>query len=168
LPVDVESLYRRYGPMVLRRCRHLLQEEQSALDAMQETFVKVLRYQKQLEERYPSGLLYRIATNTCLNMLRAKNRQPVSTDNGLLTFIASSDDTEKNVWVRDLLNRIFKHEKASTKEIAVMYFIDGMTHEEVAAEVGLSVSGVRKRLRILKQRAKRWLHPQSTSSVDLV
>jgi RNA polymerase sigma-70 factor (ECF subfamily) len=153
LPVNVEVLYKRYGPMVLRRCRQLLQDEQNALDAMQETFVKVLRYQKRLEERYPSGLLYRIATNTCLNMLRARIRQPVSADNDLLLFIASSDDTEKTVWVRDLLHRIFRNEKASTKEIAVMYYIDGMTHEEVASEVGLSVSGVRKRLRMLKQRA---------------
>lgn len=28
----------------------------------------------------------------------------------------------------------------------MLHLIDGMTHEEVAAEVGMSVSGVRKRL----------------------
>ena len=34
--------------------------------------------------------------------------------------------------------------------MAVMHLLDGMTLEEVAAEFGLSVSGVRKRLRTLK------------------
>jgi RNA polymerase sigma-70 factor (ECF subfamily) len=34
--------------------------------------------------------------------------------------------------------------------MAVMHYVDGMTYEEVAREVGLSVSGVRKRLRTLK------------------
>ncbi|MBN1696449.1 MAG: sigma-70 family RNA polymerase sigma factor [Spirochaetales bacterium] len=154
MPVDVEALYRRYGPMVLRRCRQLLQDEQGALDAMQETFLKVLRHRKRLEARYPSSLLYRIATNTCLNILRKQKSGPVVSGCDLLAFIASSCDTEKTIWVRDLLHRIFMNEKASTKEIAVMYYIDGMTYEEVAEEVGLSVSGVRKRIKMLKQRVK--------------
>ena len=41
-------------------------------------------------------------------------------------------------------------EKPSTRVIAVLHLVDGMTLEEVAREVGLSVSGVRKRLRMLK------------------
>jgi hypothetical protein len=32
-----------------------------------------------------------------------------------------------------------------------MHLVDGMTLEQVAAETGLSVSGVRKRLRVLKE-----------------
>ena len=39
----MEALYRRCGPMVLRRCRQLLKNEDLAADAMQETFVRVLR-----------------------------------------------------------------------------------------------------------------------------
>jgi RNA polymerase sigma-70 factor (ECF subfamily) len=34
----------------------------------------------------------------------------------------------------------------------VLHHVDGFSLEEVAAEVGLSVSGVRKRLRTLKAR----------------
>jgi RNA polymerase sigma-70 factor (ECF subfamily) len=34
--------------------------------------------------------------------------------------------------------------------MAVLHLVDGLTLEEVAAEMGLSVSGVRKRLRTLK------------------
>jgi DNA-directed RNA polymerase specialized sigma24 family protein len=36
LTVDVEALYRSYGPMVLRRCRQLLSDEENAAEAMQE------------------------------------------------------------------------------------------------------------------------------------
>jgi RNA polymerase sigma-70 factor (ECF subfamily) len=53
-----------------------------------------------------------------------------------------------------LLASIFAKEKPSTRVIAVMHFVDGLTYEETAAEVGLSVSGVRKRLRGLKARAR--------------
>jgi RNA polymerase sigma-70 factor (ECF subfamily) len=31
---DFDNLYRQYGPMVLRRCRFILKNEEKALDAM--------------------------------------------------------------------------------------------------------------------------------------
>jgi len=51
---------------------------------------------------------------------------------------------------RDLLNRLFKKHPENSRTIAVLHYIDGMTLEEVAAEVNMSVGGVRKRLRSLK------------------
>ncbi|MEI8095928.1 MAG: sigma factor [Spirochaetales bacterium] len=53
---DVETLYRRYGPMVHRRCRALLGDERAS-DASQEVFVRLLRTQKRLEDRGLSSLL---------------------------------------------------------------------------------------------------------------
>jgi RNA polymerase sigma-70 factor (ECF subfamily) len=53
---------------------------------------------------------------------------------------------------RRALDRIFGGELASTRLIAVLLYVDRLTLDEVAAEVGMSVSGVRKRLRTLKQR----------------
>ena len=56
---------------------------------------------------------------------------------------------------RDLLAKLFRDDDplaASTQTIAVMHLVDGLTLEEVAAEAGLSVSGVRKRLRTLRAR----------------
>ena len=38
--------------------------------------------------------------------------------------------------------------------MAVLHYVDGMTLEETAEAVGLSVSGVRKRLRSLKSKVK--------------
>ena len=70
--------------MVLRRCRQLLQNEDKALDAMQDTFVQLLRHEKRLTAGAPSSLLYRIATNICLNVLRSEKRSPVSGKEDLL------------------------------------------------------------------------------------
>lgn len=151
MSVDVETLYRTYGPMVLRRCRSLLREEESAVDAMHDTFVQVLRRQDALEVAAPSSLLYRIATNTCLNKIRTRRRRPEHPDEELLTRIAAADESGTG-FARALLGRLFQNEPDSTRTMAVMHLVDGMTLEEVAAEHGLSVSGVRKRLRTLKSR----------------
>lgn len=146
----IEDLYQRYGPMVLRRCRQLLRDEDLALDATQDVFVRVLQRGDRLSLETPSSLLYRIATNLCLNRLRSSRRHPVTTDERVLFRIADMEDTEARVSVRSILNRLFRRHPESTRTIAVLHYVDGMTLEETAREVGMSVSGVRKRLRGLR------------------
>lgn len=152
--VDVEALYRKYGPMVLRRCRRLLADEERALDAMQDTFVALLKNRERLTEEAPSSLLYLMATNICLNMLRANRNHAVVSGDELLLTIASTEDVEATGLTRVVLDRLFRHERASTRVIAVMRYVDGLTLEETAAAAGLSVSGVRKRLAGLKLRVQ--------------
>ena len=50
-----------------------------------------------------------------------------------------------------LLDRLFGRHPASSRTIAVLHHIDGLTLDQVARETGLSVSGVRKRLRRLRE-----------------
>lgn len=152
--IDVEALYRRYGPMVLRRCRFLLRDEESALDAMQETFIKVIESKKRLNAKYPSSLLYTIATNVCLNIIRSNKRHSTYSNDDIIAQIAFADTLEVRLEANEILDKIFKNEKTSTKAIAVMHYVDKMTYKEIAKEIGLSVSGVRKRLRLLSIRAK--------------
>jgi RNA polymerase sigma-70 factor (ECF subfamily) len=144
--IDVEGLYRRYGPMVLRRCRRLLQNEDEALDAMQDVFVQLLRHRERLAERYPSSLLYRIATNLCLNRIRARRHDAGLPGDEVLERIAQRVDLDAPV----LLDRLFRHHPESTRVMAVMHYLDGMTLDEVARDCRMSVSGVRKRLRGLR------------------
>jgi RNA polymerase sigma-70 factor, ECF subfamily len=153
MAVDIESLYRSHGPMVLRRCRTLLRDESKAVDAMHDVFVELLRRENRLDARAPAGLLLTTATNVCLNRMRSERRRPESPDDELLARIASLGSSAENLSLaRRALDRIFGGEPASTRLIAVLLYVDRLTFEEVAAEVGMSVSGVRKRLRALKQR----------------
>ena len=148
--MDVEELYQRYGPMVMRRCRQLLKEENEALDATQDVFVQILKRRDRLEMTHPSSLLYRIATNQCLNRIRDRQRRATMPGDGFLERVAVLDDTEPRLEARSILERLFGRHQESTRTMAVLHFQDGMTLEEVAGEVGMSVSGVRKRLRGLR------------------
>ncbi len=152
--LDVEALYKKYGPMILRRCRSLLGDEEKALDAMQDTFVRVLRKKDALTGDAPSSLLYCIATNVCLNILRAERSRPrAAGDDELLASIAGRDDPEGMGQARHLIESIFEEERPSTRTIATLHYVDGFTLEETATRMGLSVSGVRKRLASLRARA---------------
>jgi RNA polymerase sigma factor (sigma-70 family) len=144
--VDVEALYERYGPMVMRRCRFLLRDEDQALDITHDVFVALLRHRERLTGTYPSSLLYRIATNLCLNRIRDRRRDPDTPGDDVLHRIARCPDFDAPV----LLARLFGRHPESTRTMAVLHYVDGMTLEQVATECGMSVSGVRKRLRALR------------------
>jgi RNA polymerase sigma factor (sigma-70 family) len=149
--VDAEEYYRLYGPMVLRRCRHLLRDEERARDAMHDVFVNVLRYQDRLEDTSPASLLYRMATNVCLNQLRTARRRPeVPTDP--IDPISDGSDPEDAAVSRRILTRLFGSLVDPLANIAALRYLDGMTFAEVAREVGLSASCVRKRLLQLRER----------------
>jgi RNA polymerase sigma-70 factor (ECF subfamily) len=136
--------------MVMRRCRQLLQDEDDALDATQDVFVRLCQAKRRLEVEHPSSFLYVTATNLCLNRLRDRRRHAETPGDGLLEQISSMDDTEERVGASSVLNRLFGHSPASSRTIAMLHYVDRLTLEETAREVGMSVSGVRKRLRALR------------------
>jgi RNA polymerase sigma-70 factor, ECF subfamily len=144
--IDVEGLYQRYGPMVYRRCRQLLRDDDAAMDVMQDVFVQLLRRRERMHEQYPSSLLYRIATNLCLNRIRDRARDPDLPGDDLLERVAHHEERDAPL----VLHKLFGRHPESTRTMAVLHYLDGMTLDQVARECGLSVSGVRKRLRGLR------------------
>jgi RNA polymerase sigma-70 factor (ECF subfamily) len=149
---DAEALFRRYGPMVLRRCRLMLGDTDAAADAAQTVFVAIFEKRHALKVEYPSSLLWKMATNHCLNVIReraARGETPGA--DALLSKIACSEDLEERVGSRGLLQKLFGRHPESSRLIAVLHYVDGMTLEETAKEAGMSVSGVRKRLLALRK-----------------
>jgi RNA polymerase sigma-70 factor (ECF subfamily) len=110
-------------------------------------FVRLLKGRARLRGDAPSSLLYRIATNLCLNRLRDQKRRPELPGDSLLHQIAALDHLDAPV----LIDRLFRRQPASTRTMAVLHHVDGLTLQEVARECGMSVSGVRRRLRLLRQ-----------------
>lgn len=154
MAIEVEAVYRKFGPMVLRRCRKLLGDESEALDATQDTFVQLLRAGERLHGEAISSLVYRVATNVCLNHIRSRKRRPAAPVDDLVAEIAGLDQPELRVLSRLGLRRLFAQEHESSAVIAVLHLCDGLTLEEVAEATGMSISGVRKRLQRLKKRLK--------------
>jgi RNA polymerase sigma-70 factor (ECF subfamily) len=150
--LDVAAHYRSHGPMVLRRCRSLLRDEDAAVDAMHDVFVQLLRHGHRLDGSRPASLLLRIATNVCLNRLRSERRRPYDRADARALAIAAAVEPERSWLARLHVGRALRDELRSTGTMAVLHHVDGLTLDEVAREVGLSVSGVRKRLRGLRAR----------------
>lgn len=128
----------------------MLGDEQQAVDAMQDVFVRILRRREDLDERASSSLLYTTATNVCLNRIRTRRRKPEDGDPEQLVRLAAAGHQLDRTEARSILGRLLGSQPESTATIAVLHLHDGLTLEQTAEAVGLSVSGVRKRLRKLK------------------
>jgi len=149
--IDIEEYYNKYGPLVYKRCLFLLKERDDALDAMQNVFAKLIA-KETLDVRFPSTYLFRSATNECLNLIRSRKKINNTNIDPTLMTIASDEDLEKRAIVRETVEELFSGEKASTRTIAVMYHIDKMSLADIAEEMNLSVSGIKKRLKRIKDK----------------
>ena len=148
------KLYEAYAPMVYRRCVFLLKDEAEAKDMVQNVFLRIYEHVDSLDLSQPSSLLWNTATRLCLNRIRDKKRRGLDVDSSELLLTIACAEEDDGVEARGLLAKIFSKEQESTRTIATLHYVDGMTLEETAETVGLSVSGVRKRLRTLQAKIK--------------
>ena len=71
------EIVRRYSPRVFSVASRFFRQRSSVEEAAQEVFLKAFTQLKSFEGRGSmEGWLTRIATNTCLNMLRSAKRRP--------------------------------------------------------------------------------------------
>lgn len=139
-----DQLYSQYGQMVLRRARAMLGDEQAARDAAQEIFVKVLQAMAAFRaEASPVTWLYRTTTNHCLNLLRDGRRRSQALD--AMSFFAS-DEREPGLDERLTLHAVLAGVAEPLREIAVYYYLDQMSHDEIAQLIGVSRRTVGNRL----------------------
>ncbi len=160
----LEQLYRRYGPMVLRRARALLRDEQAARDALQEVFLRAMRalrshpelaraFQEPAEGNSegtgegncngdgpaasggPATWLYRVTTNYCLNARRDGARRQE-----LWSLHAAREEPARAAlgFARVQLAQIFAAISPEMTELAHYFLVDELTHEEIAALYGVS------------------------------
>jgi RNA polymerase sigma-70 factor (ECF subfamily) len=146
---DVERLYREYGDMVLRRAQRILGSESDAQEVLQELFMSFLRDPSQLKEKTSlTGWLYGATTHLCLNTIRnKKNRLRLLSREA--PAAAAPPRAEERVTARELLAQL----PDELARVAIYYYLDEMTHEEIAGLIGCSRRHVGD---LLEQAQARW------------
>ncbi len=151
-----EALYAKYGASVLRRARAMLGDEQLARDATQEVFLKVLRsFGEFRAEASPITYLYRATTNHCLNVLRDHDRRggvpdPVDPE----TVGTTEGGGDVTLDDRLTLSAVLARVPEGLREVAVYFYLDQMSHDEIAQVTGVSRRTVGNRLVEFHQAAK--------------
>lgn len=147
----IEVAYRRHGHLVLRLARRLLGSEQEAQEVLQDIFASLLDKPGQLDGKAPMvGWLYGVTTHACLNRIRdQKNRlRLIDVHVAPLQQESEAPRAEQVTLTRELLARL----PTDLAQVAVHYFSDEMSHEEIARIMGHSrrhIGDLLERLRAL-------------------
>jgi RNA polymerase sigma-70 factor (ECF subfamily) len=158
-----EELVRRYQTKVLANCRYLTGSADDAEDLAQEIFVRVYFALQRFERRSLfSTWLFRIKVNHCLNHLRSKRTQGHH-----VAFDEMDNDGEDALQVDDSIELVLT-EAATRLRVReaiqtlpetlrvplVMRELDEMSYEEIARELGITLSAVKMRIARGRQRLR--------------
>ncbi len=175
-PEAVEALFDRFHARVFGLAMSILKNESDAEEATQDVFMAVFR--KAFTFKGDSALyswIYRICVNACLMRLRGKKRSDtVSIEEFLPVFTADGRHASAvGDWSREVEGRMLDKElgdvirryteKLSEKYrvVFVLSDVDGLSNEETAQILGLTVPAVKSRLHrarlYLRERIGRYL-----------
>lgn len=138
----LERLYHSYQPQLYALCHRLTGRSEDAQDAMQTAFVRAFRELPRF--RGDSSLktwLYRIAVNEAVGVLR-KRRDPEALEEETARVSDGAGTVVEQLAVRAALARTC----AAHRTILVLRFWEGLSYEEMALVLGLSVGAVKMRL----------------------
>jgi RNA polymerase sigma-70 factor (ECF subfamily) len=151
--LDLAAVYRDHGYIVLRRARQILSDTEEAREALQEVFLSLANRPDQFSgESSIATFLYRVTTNHCLNRLRNHRRRSRLAE-GAVVNGSWTTHAEEIVDAEAALRRL--PEKLA--QVAVYYYIDEMTQDEIASVLGCSRRTVGKRLARLHREIESWV-----------
>ena len=154
-----EELVRRYDRNVFRIAQHITQNREDAEDVVQDAFLKAYQNlgQFQGQSKFYTWLV-RIAVNEAL--MRLRRRRPermVSLDEDVKTeedsmpreiadWSPNPEQQYNQAELKDILSRTIQGLPTSFRTVFVLRDVEGLSTEETADALGLSIPAVKSRL----------------------
>lgn len=150
----IEGLVKEHARLAYRIAYAVLRSHQDSEDAVQETFVRVLRYGGRLASvENPKTWLARIAWRVAIDKRkrqRRRNEITIERDDMRMPEIASeeisADRAMESAGVSAMLEGLIAGLPAKLREPLILSTIEEMTAREVAAVLGINDAAVRSRV----------------------
>jgi RNA polymerase sigma factor (sigma-70 family) len=141
-----ELLLWRHGTMVLHVCRDVTRDEHAAEDAFQATFLALVRKAATIRARESLGAwLYQVAYRVALRARRSERETVNLHAVGVAAARELPDETELRE-LRPLLHQEVQRLPAKYRTPIVLCYLEGLTHEEAARQLGWPKGTVAGRL----------------------
>jgi RNA polymerase sigma-70 factor (ECF subfamily) len=135
--------YQLYGRALRRKAARIIGNDADAGDIVQALFVELLqRPELPLDLPY----LYRAVTNRCLTMLRDESNRTRLLEPEQLPMPAPRTLCDERAISGDLLRKLVRRLDDEHCHVLTCRFIDDMTQEEIAQQLGLSRKTIGHRL----------------------
>jgi RNA polymerase sigma factor (sigma-70 family) len=140
----IEELYRLHAPAAFRRARRMLGDEADAHEVVQDVFVSLLQQPAQYAgDSSLATFLYSAVTHACLNRIRSRRtRERLGAHGGSATSRSQPMNAEDQLALHSALREL----PEQLAHIAVYYYMDELTHDEIGRIIGCSRRQVGKLL----------------------
>lgn len=133
-----EALYRAHAPSVFRRAKKMLGSDADAHEIVSDVFLSLYERPEQYRGRSSlSTFLYAMTTNACLNRLRMHKQRSraIEKEGPAMPHVAQHPlPPDRTTQLRRTLERM----PEPLAHVAVYYYLDELTQEEIAAVLGCS------------------------------
>ena len=137
----LESAVEAYGDMLFRVALNMLGNVHDAEDATQETYLRYMKYEPELtDSEHERRWLLRVLVNVCKDMGKRRARQRVISIDELANLLEARDEETLGVMEKIMsLPEIYR-------TVMDLYYVEGVSGEEIAQLLSVSYATVRKRL----------------------
>jgi len=163
-----EALYRRHGERVYRLARRLAGQDADARDIVQEAFLRVFkRVARFRREAAFASWLYRVTVNVAIDRHRQRARRPAAPLDATPALEPTTDEGEGPVAralsneQRDEVRRAMLELSPKLSTVVLLRYVEGLSYDEIASAVGLSIGTVKSRLNRAHRLLERRLGPNS-------
>ncbi|MEL6364885.1 MAG: sigma-70 family RNA polymerase sigma factor [Pseudomonadota bacterium] len=158
-----DRLVARWHPRLMRTARRLLRDDDLAREAVQETWVGVLKGLPRLRDpaRFPAwtfGVLHRKCADRMRAAVRSRARETALTDE---TAGAAPHRDERSLAIAQAFHRL----DGALKPAALLFYREGLTVAEIALAVGAPVGTVKSRLFAARSKLKEMLKGEDDERV---
>ena len=144
------QLMNSYKNLVFSVCLKLIGDYFAAEDIAQETFISAYEHLDEFDGTSEKAWLCRIASNKCIDYLKAAERRAVPASDEETLLMESTRDGPPEVFAtRDVLQEVEGKCKALPEgyaEIARMYFMGSMSAREISDKMGIPVKTVQTKI----------------------
>ncbi|HOW72636.1 MAG TPA: sigma-70 family RNA polymerase sigma factor [Phycisphaerae bacterium] len=145
--IEWPLIVRQHGPIVWKTAYRLLGQDADAADCFQETFVSAIEYADRQEVTNWPGLLQRLATARALDHLRrriraARRRAPGISFEQVAASGPSPDQAALDAELGDRLRAALCELAPRQSAVFCLRCLSGLSYEEIASELGLSIDAV--------------------------
>lgn len=131
----LDELYRLHAPAAFRRARRMLGVEADALEVVHDVFVSLLQDPAQYAGRSSlATFLYSAVTNACLNRIRNRRTRERLDASSPPPTAATPLDAEQQLDLHSALRDL----PDEVAQVAIYYYMDALTQDEIAQIIGCS------------------------------
>jgi len=157
-----EEIFNRYKSQLYFFALGYLKSTSEAEEVVQDTFLSLWEHRESLIDSLSlKSYLYRITTNTIYNHLKHMAVRRKYAEFAILNMSEEDDDTQKRLDLKDLENRlenITEKLPDQTRKVFKMSREEGLSHDEIAKQLGISVRTVEnliyRALKFIKENLK--------------